>query len=42
MDKFLLIFRHKEGLKIAKGSPVLKGDGNSVEVLKIAKGHGTH
>lgn len=31
-----------EAVEFAKGSPVLQGDGNSVEVRKIAKGDGTH
>lgn len=31
-----------EAVQFAKGSPVLQGEGNSVEVRKIAKGDGTH
>jgi hypothetical protein len=31
-----------EAVEFAKGSPVLQGDGNSVEVRKIARGDGTH
>ena len=31
-----------EAVEFAKGCPVLQGDGNSVEVRKIAKGDGTH
>ncbi len=31
-----------EAVEFAKGSPVLQGDGNSVEVRKIAKGDGLH
>lgn len=31
-----------EAVEFAKGSPVLQGDGNTVEVRKIAKGNGTH
>ncbi|HVY73448.1 MAG TPA: YciI family protein [Puia sp.] len=31
-----------EAVEFAKGSPVLQGDGNSVEVRKIAGGDGTH
>jgi len=31
-----------EAVEFAKGSPVLQGDGNSVEVRRIAKGDGTH
>ncbi len=31
-----------EAVEFAKGSPVLQGDGNSVEVRQIAKGDGTH
>lgn len=31
-----------EAIEFAKGSPVLQGDGNTVEVRKIAKGNGTH
>jgi hypothetical protein len=31
-----------EAVEFAKGCPVLQGDGNSVEVRKIAKGDGHH
>ena len=31
-----------EAVEFAKGSPVLQGEGNSVEVRKIAKGDGVH
>jgi hypothetical protein len=31
-----------EAVEFAKGSPVLQGDGNTVEVRKIAKGDGVH
>ncbi len=31
-----------EAVEFAKGSPVLQGDGNSVEVRKIAKRDGVH
>jgi hypothetical protein len=31
-----------EAVEFAKGSPVLQGDGNSVEVRKVAKGDGIH
>ena len=31
-----------EAVVFAKGCPILQGDGNSVEVRKIAKGDGTH
>lgn len=31
-----------EAVEFAKGSPVLQGEGNSVEVRKIAKKDGTH
>ncbi len=31
-----------EAVEFAKGCPVLQGEGNSVEVRKIAKGDGTH
>jgi hypothetical protein len=31
-----------EAVEFAKGSPVLQGEGNSVEVRRIAKGDGTH
>jgi len=32
----------EEAVEFAKGSPVLQGDGNTVEVRKIAKRDGTH
>ena len=32
----------EEAVGFAKGCPVLQGEGNSVEVRKIAKGDGTH
>lgn len=32
----------EEAVSFAKGSPVLQGEGNSVEVRKIAKGDGLH
>jgi hypothetical protein len=32
----------EEAVEFAKGSPVLQGDGNSIEVRKIAKGDGVH
>jgi hypothetical protein len=32
----------EEAVEFAKGSPVLQGDGNSIEVRKIAKGDGMH
>ena len=32
----------EEAVEFAKGSPVLQGDGNSVEVRKIAKRDGVH
>jgi len=32
----------EEAVEFAKGSPVLQGDGNSVEVRKISKGDGMH
>ena len=32
----------EEAVDFAKGSPVLQGDGNSVEVRKIAKGQSGH
>ncbi|MBZ5855558.1 YciI family protein [Flavihumibacter profundi] len=32
----------EEAVEFAKGSPVLQGEGNSVEVRKIAKNDGTH
>jgi hypothetical protein len=31
-----------EAVEFAKGSPVLQGDGNTVEVRRIAKNDGTH
>ena len=31
-----------EAAEFAKGCPVLQGDGNTVEVRKLAKGDGTH
>ena len=31
-----------EAVSFAKGSPVLQGDGNSVEVRKIVRGDGVH
>jgi len=31
-----------EAVEFAKGSPVLQGEGNSMEVRKIAKGDGVH
>jgi hypothetical protein len=31
-----------EAVEFAKGSPVLQGDGNTVEIRKIAKGDGVH
>lgn len=31
-----------EAVELAKGSPVLQGEGNTVEVRKIAKGDGIH
>lgn len=31
-----------EAIEFAKGSPVLQGEGNSMEVRKIAKNEGTH
>ena len=31
-----------EAVEFAKGSPVLQGDGNSVEVRKLVKGDGVH
>ena len=31
-----------EAVEFAKGSPVLQGDGNTVEVRKIARGDGIH
>lgn len=32
----------EEAVAFAKGSPVLQGEGNTVEVRKIARGDGTH
>ena len=32
----------EEAVEFAKGCPVLQGDGNTVEVRKIAKGDGIH
>jgi hypothetical protein len=32
----------EEAVEFAKGSPVLQGDGNTIEVRKIAKGDGIH
>ena len=32
----------EEAVEFAKGSPVLQGEGNSLEVRKIAKGDGVH
>lgn len=32
----------EEAVGFAKGSPVLQGDGNTVEVRRIARGDGTH
>ena len=32
----------EEAIEFAKGSPVLQGEGNTVEVRKIAKNDGTH
>ncbi len=32
----------EEAVEFAKGSPVLQGEGNTVEVRKIAKGDGVH
>ncbi|HEY0680078.1 MAG TPA: YciI family protein [Chitinophagaceae bacterium] len=32
----------EEAVEFAKGSPVLQGEGNSVEVRKIARGDGIH
>ena len=31
-----------EAVEFAKGSPVLQGEGNSVEVRKIVRGDGMH
>lgn len=31
-----------EAVEFAKGCPVLQGEGNTVEVRKVAKGDGTH
>ena len=32
----------EEAVEFAKGSPVLQGEGNTIEVRKIAKNDGTH
>jgi hypothetical protein len=32
----------EEAVEFAKGCPVLQGDGNTVEVRKVAKGDGVH
>jgi hypothetical protein len=32
----------EEAVEFAKGCPVLQGEGNSVEVRKIARNDGTH
>jgi hypothetical protein len=32
----------EEAVEFAKGSPVLQGEGNSMEVRKIVRGDGTH
>jgi hypothetical protein len=32
----------EEAVEFAKGCPVLQGDGNTVEVRRIARGDGTH
>ncbi|HXB09388.1 MAG TPA: YciI family protein [Puia sp.] len=32
----------EEAVEFARGCPVLQGDGNTVEVRKIARGDGTH
>ena len=32
----------EEAVEFAKGSPVLQGEGNSMEIRKIAKGDGAH
>lgn len=32
----------EEAAEFAKGSPILQGDGNSIEVRMIARGDGTH
>jgi hypothetical protein len=32
----------EEAVEFAKGSPVLQGEGNTVEVRKIAKDDGVH
>ena len=32
----------EEAIEFAKGSPVLEGDGNSIEIRKIAKNDGIH
>ena len=31
-----------EAVEFAKGSPILQGDGNSIEVRRIARGDGVH
>ena len=32
----------EEAVEFAKGSPILQGDGNSIEVRKVARGDGLH
>ena len=32
----------EEAIEFAKGSPILQGDGNSIEVRKLAKNDGVH
>ncbi|HLT71476.1 MAG TPA: YciI family protein [Cyclobacteriaceae bacterium] len=32
----------EEAIEFAKGSPVLQGDGNTVEVRRVARGDGVH
>jgi len=32
----------EEAVEFAKGSPVLQGDGNTIEVRRIARGDGIH
>ena len=32
----------EEAVEFAKGSPVLQGEGNSVEVRKLVRGDGVH
>jgi hypothetical protein len=32
----------EEAVEFAKGCPVLQGEGNSMEIRKIAKGDGVH